>query len=729
MAIRGQEKIETIALIPGMHIELNPYAQSNAVARIMRNFILDKTRMRRWPYNPIFGTTVAFSNWDARNFRYTRAGAPENKFIIVGNDGKLYDKKPSKIQEIFPGTTSFSALVKRPFIEQLSNRLFFCDGSVSGKYVYDGRSFRQWGLTRSTTAPAVTAANVAGSIVAATGVKGCFTWVVLDEAGNRVHESSRSNINASFVVIGGADDAVTLDITGLTAPSGATHWSGYISELDGSEVYRRTNTTLLTTFTYTATAFPASTSPKAPIRNDPPPQSTVGCVAKNRIFLRDDAAPSTLYFSALGEVKGLLNGAPDESFCGYGTNSISDISNSDFVPDREIRAMIEHDNAIFIFTERAGYALIGEFNLLDNRSPRSIVKIKQFNVGCVGPHAIISTPYGLIWMTPARRLVLWNGTSELQDIGEPVQQTFDSFLPEFGVAGGTFVDRMHMAWWDGGGKQWLIIIGRWQSSEDAAVGSPGGSTRRMIVYDFNFPVQRPSRSMPEPGTWVEYLATTGADEQPDCVGIFQDDDGMKFLVLFGYGTGRVLLADTSFPSIPLNATTQGVGAFCPAHLNYTAKLGSCYLGSTVQGIPLSTIRSGLIFPNANKWCIGNYISLTTGTSVSPGTPAAGSFTEPAVRMVVDAEDPAIIGTYSTLTLDTALTSSERRAWMIPQPVGAGNNVNIGGAFGRNFVFEVSFADTGNTEDVDPEGANRLTPREQCIYKMGLTFERLKEMNR
>ena len=157
-----------------------------------------------------------------------------------------------------------------------------------------------------------------------------------------------------------------------------------MSELDGSEILRRTNTTIISTDTFIVTALPAALDPKAPVRNDPPPKSTVGEVAKNRIFLRDDQNPENFWFSALGEVKGLSNGAPDESFPGKDSSSISDLVNNDFIPDREIRAMKMHNNIGFLFSERRGFGLTGELSLLDNRSPRDMAKLEVFFRGVRG---------------------------------------------------------------------------------------------------------------------------------------------------------------------------------------------------------------------------------------------------------------------------------------------------------------------------------------------------------
>ncbi len=694
--IREQAKVVTRNIVPGMSLDLNPFAQAQESARILSNFIPERSRLTRRAFAPFFSFDSDGSlPLAVKNFRYTRAGAQYTKLVVFRFNGKVAIRDGSgKEQEILPANTGFSVLNgKKPFVGQLSNRLFFSDGTSS--YVYDGRSVRVWGLARSTTAPVVTAANVAGAIVAATGVKGCFTWVRLDEENNRVHESSRSNINASFVVIGGVDDAVTLDVTGLTAPSGATHWSGYISELDGSEVYRRTNTTLLTTLTYTATAFPASTTPKAPIRNDPPPPSTIGCVAKNRIFLRDNANPNTWYFSALGEVKGLLNGAADESFCGYGTNSISDISNSDFIPDREVRAMTEHENAIFIFSESKGYAIVGELNLLDNRSPRSIVKLQQFSEGCMGPQAICSTPYGLTWMSTGHRLLLWNGAQQLENIGEPLKPLFDLNLTLNTTGWSTGAEDAVLYWWSGNNRQWLIC------SYPAADLVQVGNYFTPFIYDFSIPTSQHS------GSWSRWDLVSAT-----CIGEYQDPFGERFLLMGGDIWTHVLNLDV---------------ACSPAHLDRSFVVGKTYPHSAVVSNPKAVIRTSLQNPSQQDvWTVINYLTSTTGDQVAPGVPAVGTFTEPTITSWIDVEDPDTPGTGITLALDSALTSAEKRAWFVPQAVGAGNNVNIGGALCKTFIVQMEYASgTDSTGNAD----GRQTVRLNSIYKLGYVFVQKKEMSR
>lgn len=528
---------------------------------------------------------------------------------------------------IYYSTSLGSIITKKPFVQQLSNRLFFND-AVSKK-VYDGRSVYNWGFDRTTTPPTVSAV-AAGSLTAATGLKAAITWVQLDEEGNRVHESSRTNVS-SFQVL--AAENLRVDISALSAPTKATHWSAYVSELNGSEVLRRSATVKIGTNTTDVSSLPAATSPKAPIRNDPPPKSTVGCVAKNRIFLRDDAAPNTFYFSALGEVKGLLNGAAEESFPGYGSNSTSDIKNSDFVPDREIRAFVEHENIVFLWSEKYGYALVGELNLLDDRAPRSLVKLRQFSENCAGSDACLSTPYGLVWVNSGRRVVLWSGGQELLDIGDPIQQALDN-IPN------SELSNIYLHWWNGNGRQWLLICCKSSTPDDD---SSSSLSNRVFCYDFSHPRSRTGGGQ-DPGTWFEW-----PDIAATCSSTYFDEEGGPFL-LFGNTSSEVRLADK----------------VCnPSHINTSCTLGETYLGATVQNNPRALIRTTNLMPAGDLWTTGQYLALVSGAQEGPGTPIRGSLTQPTVTFAVDLENPDNYDAIS-LTLDSEVTSGDRRAWLRPQ---------------------------------------------------------------
>ena len=586
----------------------------------------------------------SFPVWKIVDFQYHRGSAPYSKCIIFRANGKVYERQSGWEQEIFPAHYGFTALSKKPFAAVLPNRLFFSDGTAS--YVYDGRTMQTWGLGRSTTAPSVVAANVGGSIVAATGVKACVTWVVLDEAGNRVHEGSRSAVNASFVVIGGADDAVTVDVSALSIPSRATHWSAYISELDGSEVFRRAATTVKSTTSVTVSTFPASTNAKAPIRNDVVPETTVGGVAKNRIFVRDDENPNKYLFSALGEVKGLSNGSAEESFPdSTSSSSTSDISNSDVIVEREIRAFVDHENIVFVFGRDKGYALIGELNLLDNRAPRSLVKLQQFPEGCAGPDAATSTPYGLAYLTPQRKIHLWAGGEELVDIGEPVQKILDTIAQED-------LGQSELFYWGGDGRAWLMCSLRVKEHENVAA-SIGDPHHKILVFDFKYLAQRPDGSR-EQGSWKEWT-----DIEATTIANYRDYDGHQFL-LAGDLFGHVKQLDTMCQ---------------PTHLNLSFTLGKAYLEDAPANNPACRLKTGMIHPNGDGWCVVQYMVGTFGDEMIPGTAGGfrysnnqssaltnGTLTSPTVEYAVDNEN-ADVSPSTAITLMTALSTGEQRGWL------------------------------------------------------------------
>lgn len=701
--IRNSQKNSTIPIIPGVSLDLNPFASETLSARRMTNWTVERGRLIRYPgdfaiwSNSMGGWSQSggsgIANDDAvvrfHDFRYTRNSAPENKRILWTTGGQAYNYRSGTTQPIFPGTASFNALTKKPYAGQLGNRLFFSDGVAS--YVYDGRDPCQtWGLARSTTAPTVTAQNIAGSIVAATGVKGCFTWVVLDEASNRVHESSRSNIS-NFLVIGGADDAVRLDITGITPPARATHWSAYISELDGSNIYRRAATTAIATLTVDISAFPAATSPKAPVRNDPPPPTTIGCVAKNRHFIRDDANPQRFYFSALGEVEGTLNGSGPESFPGYSSNSVSDLVNSDTVPDREIRALIEYEDIVFIFTESKGYALTGQMNLLDSRSPRDLVKRQVFNEGCLGPDAICATPYGLVWMSPSKKIWLWDGGEEVFDLGLPIQPILSLV-----VGGNYFVSTypdikssVHMSWWSGNNRKWLMVSLSTPGTDDFY------STYGNYIFDFSLVTEK------HPGIW--YFLNTNTNYW--CSGVYQDDDGFTFLYAGG---------DNGLYQLDTYAS--------PTHLNLSFILGQTYLGSTVATAVDSYLYTNILSPNGDLWCTGHYLSLVHGTQ---DTAASGSTTAPTVAMLVDVETVDGLGNTPgfNLTLDSILTSGEKRAWLRPESAGSS-----GGAFGKNFAFFLYYTGVTDT-DTTTDASARPLALYNAIHRLSASWSPQKDLSR
>ncbi|KKL47875.1 hypothetical protein LCGC14_2331140, partial [marine sediment metagenome] len=357
----------------------------------------------------------------------------------------------------------------------------------------------------------------------------------------------------------------------------------------------------------------------------------------------------------------------------------------------EIRAMKMHNNIGFLFSERRGFGLTGELSLLDNRSPRDMAKLEVFSEGCAGADAIESTPFGLIWFTPGRKFWLWAGGQELIDIGEPIQTLLNT------VPAGSLKD-VYFKWWEGNGRQWLVIA---LNSRDGE--SPDDSStlaQRTLIYDFSLPSARPDKAQPDPGSWIEWTDITAT-----CIGTYIANDGQEFL-LIGDSSGNVKQADT---------------IVSPCHLNRSMILGECYLGSTVQNNPQADMRTSLLLPSSDQWSVGHYLQLLTGDQNDPGSPSLGTLTEPTISSWIDPTSVDSPGTAITLTLDSALTSGDKRAWLVPDTT----NTTAAGAFAKQFLFQAKYSagvdDTGNAD-------NRETNRINTIYKMGFTWSPKPEMS-
>ena len=666
MAIRKQQKVASASIVPGVQLNLNPFQQTIGTARILRNWHPNRNRLLRKPFAPKFHSpadTASGSVWDIVDFNYHRASAPESKLLIFRSDGKIYKRTGGGELEIFPGNTGLTALSSRPQPIQLGNFLIWSD--TESAYIYDGRTIRLWGIARDTSAPSVSAIG-AGSLTAT--VTATITWVVLDEASNRIHESSRSAISSSQAL---SSEDLRVDVSGLTAPAGITHWSAYMSEADGASSRRRVATTVLATTTVDISAFPAASDPKEPTRNDPPPASPVMAVWKNRALLRDETDPRRAWFTSFGEVDSLTNGAGAESASGNGSNSVSDLTNEFLFPTKTI-GYVEHENLMFIFTGKTGHVIMGTGGVLDALGNRDLFSGRQFTKGLAATRAIASTPHGLIWMTPGRQVFLWPGGDVIIDIGFHIQEQLDE-IPEADLADVTF------KWWDGNGKEWLLITLKTADAEDLT----GTAANRILGYDLSRPLNEQT-----PGQWFEWKDVTAT-----VIGEYTDGD-QKFL-LAGDDSGDVYQLDT----------------ICdPAHLNRSMILGETYLGSSIQNNPAAKMRTGLMLPNSDSEAVGLYISFVRGTQDGPST-SVGS--NPTLLSAIDPIDPGTTPTV-TITPGSAKNSGEFEAWLLPETSGV-----EGGALARQFLFQADYA-AGSSNNGEADG--RTTVALEAIFKLGFAWQ-------
>jgi len=672
--IRNQQKVSSTNIVPGIRLNLNPFEQRSGSARVLRNWTPTFNRLTRKAFAPKFhatADTASGSVWAVKEFNYHRANAPETQLLIFRSDGKVYKATGGSELEIFPGLTGFTALSSRPQPVQIGNFLVW--GDTENAFIYDGRSIRAWGLAREPTVLPVVAADT-GNITAAGGLSATVTWVVLDEQGNRVHESSRSPVSA-FQILSGQGLKVTKTTMG-TPPAATTHWSVYMSENNLSAIRLRAATTPIVTDFVVIADLPAATSPIEPIRNDPPPASNIMSTWKNRIAMVDRNDRRRVWFTAFGEVNGLLNGAGAESVSGADSSSVSDIVN-EFLFPRQVNCLVEHEDLLFIFTQVQGHVIMGTGGILDAAGNRDLFSGQQFSEGAAGARAAVSTPFGLAWFTPGRQVWLWPGAETKIDIGQDIQTILEN-IPSASM------DSVELHWWDGNGKKWLMMAVDAPAGED-----PEGSTaQRLFIYDFSL-----RSDQQRPGEWFEW-----ADVTTTSIGTYIEG-GQRFL-LTGDSSGDVYQQDVIAD---------------PAHLSRSAILGRTYLGSSIQNNPAATMTTGLIMPSGDLWSTGLYIGLVRGSHDGPST-SIGS--NPTVNSAIDPLDPDTTPSIA-LTLGSADTSGEFRAWLLNEAGGT-----EGGALARQFQFKLSYA-AGSSNNAEADG--RTTVALEALYKLSFSWQPQQEL--
>jgi hypothetical protein len=615
----------------------------------LENMVPNYGKLVRAPFMPPFHSSVSSSQvWKVFDFQFTRDGARNQQILIFKANGKIYKRIAGTELEIFPGKTTLAVLNQKPMVINVADRLHVSDGS---QYViYDGWDWFTGGLV----APAAPSCALVGG--ALTGTYKVAVTAVHIRNGVRIHESSRSAVTSNTPA------AQNIRVTKPTLDARATHWSIYMSELSTSDVYRRVATIAVTSTTTDISAVPVSTSPIAPIRNDPLLPSRVMCQWKNRIAMRDEAAQSNLWFTAFAEVKGLLNGAAEECLPGRGSASISDLVNSWTLPDsgEPMLAAVWHEEYLWVFSNRNGYLIRGEGSLLDNRGIRDFFPVHMFSFGGANSTSLLSSPYGLIVLTNERNLSLWKGEGETVDIGRDIQDRLNSLTD-------VQLNNAEMQFWDGGGNDWLVI----------ALGD------RIGIFDFG------TRTDDSPdGVWFS-VGTQGGLPAPSTIGQV-NLNGMQLLVA-GFIDGSVRVIDTD--------QQRSISVHQPAHLGLSMKLGQTYLGATVQSSPTAIARTGSFQPTEGSWTEGQYIEIfhkgtgdTDATGIRPASPT--------VNVYFDDINPYAPDGPISIVPQLLSSTREKRAWLTRT---AGTSQC--GALAKRFQFELQISSTTTDGATRPQCVN------------------------
>lgn len=660
----ARQKFQVSDLLIRDSTSRNPYA-AQPDQGLIQNFVPDYGLLRRAPFQPPYHSSASSSRvWHIFDFQFQRDSARNQQLLIFKADGKVYKRIAGRELEVFPGKTSFAPFIQKPSIVNLADRLHVSDGSQY--LIYDGWDWFTGGLNRP-SAPSLS--GVAGSL---SGTYKVAVTAVHIRNGVRIHESSRSD-TTSF-----APAAQNIRVTKPTLDARATHWSVYMSELSTSDVYRRVATVDINTTTTDISAVPVSTSPTAPIRNDPVQPSRVLTLWKNRIASRDEQALSNLWFTAFAEVKGLLNGAPEECLPGRGSSSISDIVNSWTLPDsgEPIQGAVWHEEFLWVFSDRNGYVIKGEGSLLDSRGIRDFFPQHIFTFGAASPWCMFSTPFGLVTLSPERKLWFWDGGAETVDIGIDIQKRLNLLtaqqLSEFSVF-----------YWEGGGNTWLVIP----------------LSDRLAIFDFSVRTQDSPK-----GVW---FTVTGFSDVPTAIGDLTLNGHRSLIV--GLNDGSVLQLDTDF--------TRGITVRQPAHLNLSMVLGNTYLGATPQNSAAASLRTGSYPPSAGSWVDGQYLEIVhRGTGDTSATGIRG--VTPTVTVYNDEIDPTNPSTGDILSLvpvsssNPSATVSEKRGWL---GKGLAGDRSACGKMGKRFQIQLDYSTTAT------DGQSRAQTINDEITQLGFAW--------
>lgn len=637
MALRQPtQKTQIVDLLFSDEQTINPFATEPSQGDL-ENFIPYYKKLVRQQPMPTNHTSIqASSVWHVFDFRYVDlSNVSHQKLLIFKSNGGVYDATSGTEVDVSP-SPKFNA---KPGIASINNRLHVSDGSQY--LIYDGTSWVVAGLAR----PATGTVTLSG-----TGLTGQFitaiTWVVEDGAGNRIHESSRSDLTTSNP----SNQGIKTDISALTPPTRATHWSVYMSEVASSAVLRRIATLPIATITLTATAVAPSTAPQAPYRNDPPPNTKVLGQWKNRLAARLEQKPSNFWFSAFGEVAANNNGAAEESWPGNITNanaqynsyvSISDLTNEWTLPDKGeiVQSVCWFDDFLFVFSNRNGYAIQGDGSLLDGRSLRDLYPNRVFTFGAASPFSTVATPHGIITLTPDRRLWLWKGSGDPINIGIDIQTRLNAISSNDLAA-------IQLNYWEANNRTWLVLP----------------LSDRIQMFDFSLRTRN----------------TGAVQASPYMISLNQG-------IWFSIGTQSAL------PKI------TATGIYNPTATNIPVLLAGGTDGNTYQidGInqttgtsPTAIARTASIEPTDGAWSEMKYVELfTIGTN---DTPATGIQTaNPTVTVYYDGISPTNPANGVAIPLRKVPQTNELRGWLMPRTASSGT-----GAMARRVQIELKFTDSG-----------------------------------
>ena len=471
----------------------------------------------------------------------------------------------------------------------------FVDNTTTRTAHESSRSPRSLG-TGATTSKYVTVKPRKGTVTSTTdaNIAGDGTDFSQDDVGKVLYASSAVPgtifavgtvylvTDAQNLILSAPASAAIAAGTYILAPARATHWNVYASSSEEDKIgsllasislsgqglcqYRDQSPFVGTTGSYLSNL-------QAPTINDPPNPTRIMSVHKQRIFRRDEALPNFFTLTAFEEVKATQVGSPYECVPGIDDNTVSaDALDITSYPDEsnQIRGLTSHGDALYIGTEDSVTPLYGE-----DTTNFAFSQVYAFRVGVAGRNAMISTPFGLLFLSYDRKLYLYpsqavaasDATTSLIEMSRPKRD-------EFELIEGADLMNVHIVFYNWGRRNWAVIC--YQRTDH---------TYR--TWAFNF----------ETRGWFELQRGCSA------LAVFETAPGKKILVGADATTNIIYVLDDMTVQPPATTSSQATGTatISGVEQQVTTVGGAGDPGSGTVTIATGTDRSTTISGNTPTW--------------------------------------------------------------------------------------------------------------------------------
>src|SRR5215813_14207759 len=123
-----KQKLQLTNLLIRDNTEKNPFAATPDMGAL-ENWVPAYGKLIRAPFQPPFVQSASSAAvWKMVDFQFTRNSGREHQFLIFKADGKVYKREAGRELEVFPGKTTFAALIAKPVCRVIADRLHVSDG-------------------------------------------------------------------------------------------------------------------------------------------------------------------------------------------------------------------------------------------------------------------------------------------------------------------------------------------------------------------------------------------------------------------------------------------------------------------------------------------------------------------------------------------------------------------------------------------------------------------------